>query len=197
MVKILTVCTGNICRSPFAERYLQTHLDSLAPGRFEVSSAGTQALTGKPMDRQSAEFLALEGVNADGFGARQLNETMLAEVDFVLALTVEHRNMVLARSPRMLKRAFTVREFARVLEAVQFDADISLPRGGEHEDIAARWKVLPKLAALKRHLAPAARTGDDDVVDPYRRPPEVYEQMIDELLPSLRAIVAFEAAAIR
>jgi protein-tyrosine phosphatase len=194
VVKILTVCTGNICRSPFAERYLQTHLDELAPGRFELSSAGTQAMVGKPMDRRSAELLEQAGGSDDGFQARQLNEMMLSDVDFVLALTVEHRNVVLARSPRMLKRAFTVREFARVLDAIRADDAVSLPRGGDPEDIAARWKALPKLAALKRHQAHA---GGDDVVDPYRQPSEVYARMIDQLLPPLRSIVEFEAAAVR
>ena len=32
MVHLLTVCTGNICRSPYAERYLQRNLDDVAPG---------------------------------------------------------------------------------------------------------------------------------------------------------------------
>src|SRR5450759_4050488 len=47
--RILIVCTGNICRSPFIERLLQHELDSPGNG-FEqgiiVRSAGTGALVG-------------------------------------------------------------------------------------------------------------------------------------------------------
>ncbi len=43
--KILTVCTGNICRSPLAEGLLRKVLRGLP---VEVSSAGTGALVGVP-----------------------------------------------------------------------------------------------------------------------------------------------------
>ena len=39
--RILTVCTGNVCRSPYLERALQTELDrSWGPGEVEVSHDG-------------------------------------------------------------------------------------------------------------------------------------------------------------
>jgi protein-tyrosine phosphatase len=197
VVKILTVCTGNICRSPYAERYLQDGLDAVAPGRFEVRSAGTQALVGHPMDRRSAELLAEVGGSAEGFASRQLDERLLAGADFALALTTVHRDAIVARSPRMLKRAFTVREFARVLRAVAAADAGSLPRGSAPDDVEARWKALPKLASLRRHGARAAEPGGDDVVDPYRESSAVYARMVDEMLPALRDIVAFERAAAR
>ena len=49
--RVLTVCTGNICRSPFIERALQAELDrSWGPGVVEVTSAGTGAMVGEPMN---------------------------------------------------------------------------------------------------------------------------------------------------
>ncbi|MCP5602776.1 protein tyrosine phosphatase, partial [Klebsiella pneumoniae] len=49
---ILVVCTGNICRSPLAERILRKSL----PGK-KIDSAGTNALVGHPAD-SSAEHIA-------------------------------------------------------------------------------------------------------------------------------------------
>ncbi|MDX9839346.1 MAG: low molecular weight phosphotyrosine protein phosphatase, partial [Azoarcus sp.] len=47
--KILTVCTGNICRSPLAEFLLRERLGA-AGKKAEVRSAGIGALIGHPAD---------------------------------------------------------------------------------------------------------------------------------------------------
>ncbi|GAA3692960.1 low molecular weight phosphatase family protein [Arthrobacter ginkgonis] len=194
MVNILTICTGNICRSPFAERYLQRGFDEIAPGAFTISSAGTGALVGRAMDERSAQRLADAGGDPEGFVSRQLTEALLGQADFVLALTAAHRARVVELSPRMLKRAFTVREFSRVLAAVAADdGGGRLPRG--EEKIEERWKALPNLAALKRHGVRPADPGEDDVVDPFKREDIVYDRMVVELLPALRGILEFEAAS--
>ena len=194
MVNILTICTGNICRSPFAERYLQRGFDDIAPGSFTVTSAGTGALVGRAMDERSAQRLAAAGGDPEGFVSRQLTEALLGEADFVLALTAAHRARAVELSPRMLKRAFTVREFSRVLAAVAADdGGGRLPRGGDK--VEERWKALPNLAALKRHGVRPADPGEDDVVDPFTREDTVYDRMVVELLPALRGILEFEAAS--
>lgn len=195
MVKILAVCTGNICRSPFVERYLQGKLEHLTSDAFQISSAGTGALVGQPMDRRAAESLEWAGGSAGGFLARQLTEAHLKDADFVLALTEAHRSAIVSMSPRMLKRAYTVREFARVL-AIITAAGSALPRGGGPEHVRERWEALLKVAARHRHEARAHALGENDVVDPYRGGYAAYLQMTNELLPALEGIVDFEAAMI-
>src|SRR6476620_12469959 len=71
-VRILTVCTGNICRSPVAERLLQAGLDRMKPGAFEVESAGTRAMVGQPVQPSSADIIRSYGGTPEGFAARQL-----------------------------------------------------------------------------------------------------------------------------
>ena len=46
MIEVLTVCTGNVCRSPLAEALLR---ERLAPLDIRVRSAGTRALIGSAM----------------------------------------------------------------------------------------------------------------------------------------------------
>ena len=50
---ILTVCTGNLCRSPAAERLLASKLGPTV----KVSSAGTHALVGQPISEPMAALL--------------------------------------------------------------------------------------------------------------------------------------------
>ena len=52
---ILVVCTGNICRSPYIERRLA---GLLADTDAVVTSAGTRALVGAPIEPGSAELEA-------------------------------------------------------------------------------------------------------------------------------------------
>ncbi len=188
-VRILTVCTGNICRSPVAERLLQAGLDQVQAGTFEVRSAGTKALVGEPIQPRSAGIIQMFGGRADNFAARRLTPEILKETDIVLTMATGHRGDVVHLAPALLKRTFTVREFARMLEVLLAQQDA--PEGPAAADVAAFWRALPARAASVRHLALAPDADGDDVADPYRRGPEAYQRMEDELAPALLSILRF------
>jgi len=99
VARVLIVCTGNICRSPFIERLLQHQLDErrlherrLHEGRpgsdraILVHSAGTGALTGSAMDERAAARLVALGGDPVGFRARDLTPDLIAGSDLVLHL---------------------------------------------------------------------------------------------------------------
>lgn len=145
------------------------------------------------MDERSSMKLHDVGVGSDGFVARQLNESTIRGNDLILALTDEHRKSIVAMSPRLLKRTYTVREFAAVLAELSALPDGTLPRGNDTTIVETRWAALLKAAQLARHAARIKFEGDLDVIDPYRQSDPVYDQMVDELLPALRSIVHFES----
>ena len=185
-VRILTVCTGNICRSPVAERLLQAGLDQVQPGACVVRSAGTRALVGEPVQPPSADVIRSHGGTPEDFAARLLTPKILKESDLVLAMTAKHRGAVMQMDPSLLKRTLTIREFARMLEVLeQRDAP------SDAVDLPAFWRGLPARAASVRHLALAPEASDNDVVDPYRRGQELYNQMEDELAPAILTILRF------
>ncbi|YCH07651.1 low molecular weight phosphatase family protein [Arthrobacter sp. alpha11c] len=184
--RILTVCTGNICRSPVAERLLQAGLNHASPGSFEVRSAGTRAMVGEPIQPLSAKMISTFRGSPDNFAARQLNQKILRETDLVLAMTSRHRGEVLQLDASLLKRTFTIREFARMLAVLETRGDV-VPEGG----ILEFWRALPARAASVRHLALPTDPADNDVIDPYRRAEEVYHQMEDELAPAILGILRF------
>ncbi|WP_277454752.1 low molecular weight phosphatase family protein [Janibacter sp. DB-40] len=189
-VRILTVCTGNICRSPYAQFALQHALDEVRPGAFEVTSAGTHAMVDYTVEPGSAHILQGRGIAHDDFAARQITERMLDDVDVVLPLEVGHRKLVLSYSPRHLKRAFTMKEFARLLDSAdarepwtQRLAGLSTPE--------ERWAALPSHLARERGLS-RVDEGADDIADPYRRPQEAFDRMAAEVDAAVERIVAFE-----
>lgn len=187
--RILTVCTGNICRSPVVELLLQRGLDELHPEKFSVRSAGTHALVGQPIQPLSEEIVLRHGGVVDSFGARQLTQQMLQEADLILAMTAGHRSKVLQLEPAALKRTFTVREFGRMLEQLLKDDST----GQVTNDVAGRWRQLPAAAAAVRHKVLAKNPSDNDVLDPYRRNSSAYREMEDQLVPALSAILSVAA----
>lgn len=147
-------------------------------------------MVGDPIQPSSADIIRTYGGTPDGFAARQLTQKILRESDLVLAMTAKHRGEVMQMDASLLKRTFTIREFARMLKVLeQRDADTPAPSPAS--DTPSFWRELPGRAASVRHLALAPDAADNDVVDPYRRGQEFYDQMEDELAPAILSILRF------
>jgi protein-tyrosine phosphatase len=155
---ILTICTANICRSPMMEILLRARLD---PQRFEIASAGVRGWDAAPIDSMVVLELARLGhTNAD-HSARVLEAHHIEQADLLLTAAREHRAAVLAMSPRALRKTFTLREFAALVDGVEADS----------------LEELVSNASRGRSTAPS----DVDILDPFRREPDVHHQVADEI----------------
>lgn len=182
--RILTVCTGNICRSPFLERALQAELDqSWGTGAVEVSSGGTGALSGHAMEDQARAHLESKGYAADGFLARDLTQSMIADADLVLTATRAHRGKVAMLHPKALRYVFAFREFAGLVSGLDESA-VRIPSDSAREHIAR----VVALAAGQRGMRAPLSDAEADIVDPYRRPAQVFEDMTDQIMGALPAV---------
>jgi protein-tyrosine phosphatase len=190
-VRLLTVCTGNICRSPYSAAVLRAGLEWARPGAFEVTSAGTHALVGNRMDAGSSRLLEAKGVADEDFRARSLTHRMLREQAVVLVMASTHREVVIDEAPVVHRRTFTLRAFAAALTAVGSAGDWSarLAEVGADDDVASRWKALPTLIA--GHVAAVPR-AERDVADPFQRGEAAFGRMAGEIDPAVRTIVAWE-----
>jgi protein-tyrosine phosphatase len=159
---VLFVCTGNICRSPMAERLLAARLPESARDQVAVSSAGTHALVGYEMDGPSAQVLAELGGDGRDHVGRRLKRPLVDAADLILTATVAHRSQVLRESPGALRRAFTLLEFVRL--------GAPLTPAGQDED-GLRRRVAE--VAGQRGLVDPPEPGADDIADPYRQPMDV------------------------
>ncbi|WP_333811262.1 hypothetical protein [Timonella senegalensis] len=97
---ILTVCTGNICRSPLGEQLLALGLANVP--EVHVESAGTQALVGKGMTEQSQAIASSLGVaHPETHASRQVTEDILDQANLIFAMSREHRRAIVELNPRV------------------------------------------------------------------------------------------------
>lgn len=183
--RLLYVCTGNICRSPFAEiltrHLLIGRLGGRAAAEFDLSSAGVRAVVGSSMFPDARRQLApwnLDGA-AERFVARQLRPDMVRNSDLVLGASVRHRSVVVEEVPASLAVAFTVCEFARLIRGVDPDA---LPRPP-----LERAHALVGLARSRRGRVHP--NGDDSVADPMGHPESAHREAARQIRDAVTQIV--------
>ncbi len=88
MVKVLFVCSGNICRSPTAEGvFRKLAQEAGLEGRMEAQSAGTHGFhAGEGPDPRTAEAAARRGYDLAGMESRQVMAEDFQEFDYLLAM---------------------------------------------------------------------------------------------------------------
>lgn len=176
---ILVVCTGNVCRSPYLERVLA---HELAGTGISVSSAGTGALVGAPVDPESARRIRAAGGDPDGFVARQISREIVAEADLVIGATREHLSAVVPLHPRALRYAFALHDLADLLSSAT-ESEIAAARGDN------RVAKVASAAIGKRGIVNPRLPADSAIIDPYRQDARVFDQMVDEIATSLPIVV--------
>lgn len=106
MNNILTICVGNICRSPVAEALLRQQL----PGH-KVWSAGLQAMIGEPAEPTAAEIAALHGLDVSAHRAQQIAGWMLTHADLVLVMEASQQQQLERLYPLARGRIHCLGEF--------------------------------------------------------------------------------------
>lgn len=185
--RILIVCTGNVCRSPFIERLLQHLLDERQRGAERailVESAGTGALTGFPMDDRAAALLVEHGGDPAGFLARDLTPDLVAGSDLVLTATRWHRGIVGSMHPPVMRRVFTFRDFAELVAGLDGQSACVAQTGPR-----AWVRQVTEHAAARRGLNPPLAPAQADIVDPFRREDTVFATMAQQVVESMPAVV--------
>ncbi|WP_344033505.1 hypothetical protein [Leucobacter iarius] len=182
-LRIHIVCTANVCRSPLAERLLAQKLEAAFPGSFLVSSSGTRADGRIPLDPAVVRELSERGLQPPE-GRRPLGAQDLSKADLVLTMEQMHRGVVLDRWPQLLRRSFTLVEFAR-LESAAAD-------GGRREGESFRERWASALVDLTQHrsIVPAGAQGND-VADPYGLGPERFAEALAQIESCLDQVLRF------
>lgn len=187
---VLTVCTGNICRSPAMERLVAHVFADAVDEGAHVHSGGTYAHDGEDMQPLMKQRLEDYGAETEGFVARQVTASMVEEADLILAATREHVDDITAEAPGARARTFTVRELGRLLEHLDGQEAVEARlRDVVGEGISQRDRLAALVPVLDQVRQEAGRPGpEDDVVDPYMLPDDVYDESFRQILGPIEVL---------
>ncbi|MDC3250033.1 hypothetical protein OAU52_00230 [bacterium] len=93
-MKVLFVCTGNVCRSAFAEKLANQLKGEYGLEKFEFDSAGTGALQGKGSDSLMLEVANGLNVDLSMHLGKQLKREIIQKYDLLLMMDRSHQTFV-------------------------------------------------------------------------------------------------------
>jgi protein-tyrosine phosphatase len=145
--RIITVCTGNICRSPMAEMMLAAAFQAEGLGSdVTVDSAGTTGYeAGRPIDPRAARRLAATHLSSEHHVARAWQAAWFRERDLILALDVDHYAWLRDAAPdaASMNKVRMLRSFDRTVAGRDLlDQGIEDPWYGGHADFDSAWEQI-------------------------------------------------------
>lgn len=175
-MEILTVCTGNICRSALAESHLRARLDSQ---EFTVTSAGVKAVVGGRVPREQLLIGSELGLtDLLGHEGQQLTRAMVDNADLLLVASLKHRASVVRMAPSAAGRTFTFREFAHLAKTVTSEDIAELRADGHNFREAA-------VIAVTQQRGTVPFPDEYDVEDPFGEDEETYRRSAQQLIPAV------------
>jgi len=144
--RVMTVCTGNICRSPMAEVVLRDRFEAAGLGDVVVvdSSGISDEETGNPIDPRAAQVLQDAGYPVPRHSAHRVTRKEIAGRDLLLAMTARHARALRTLAPdaeaaarvRMFRSFDPAAPAATGADAVADEAqlDVEDPWYGDRDD---------------------------------------------------------------
>lgn len=122
-VRVLVVCTANICRSPVVEALLRAKLASRGLD-WQVASGGLLPASGYPASKNSVIVLAERDIDIAGHRSNEVRSIDVEAADLVLCMEQRH-----VESLRVENRAHREKIYL-LTEMIGRDEDIADPYGG-------------------------------------------------------------------
>lgn len=150
---ILAICTGNTCRSPMAEKLLQSALEAEgAPlNELVVVSAGVAALGGEPASSNSVAALKKVNLDLTHHKSQQVTTNLLDRSFAIFGMTDSHIDTLSHYYVKLPERVHLLREFM-----AGNDDQVPDPFGGNYDEYVtcrdSMIEAIPSVVAfLKQH----------------------------------------------
>lgn len=111
-MKIMFICTGNICRSAMADWLLKKKIESSGRNDIEVCSSGIHAYDGDISTWEAKSIMKDEyDVDLDKHRATNIRNSNIENIDLILCATIAHKLAVVDMYPKLKDRVFTMKEY--------------------------------------------------------------------------------------
>ncbi len=109
-MKIMFICTGNICRSAMAHKMLEKRAKE-ENKNVEVYSCGIYAENGDVPTNEGIKIMKEYGIDLSKHRAINIKDSNIKDMDIILCATTEHKNDVIAMYPELSPKVYTMKEY--------------------------------------------------------------------------------------
>ena len=107
-MKVMFICTGNICRSAMAHWLLESEKKN---NNIEVYSCGIYAEDGDKPTYNAIEAMKEYDVDLGKHSATNIRNSKIKDMDLILCMTTSHKRDVLYMYPELKDKVFTLKEY--------------------------------------------------------------------------------------
>lgn len=192
---ILMVCTGNVCRSPFAEALLRRRLEEQGVPSVSVRSAGTMALVGSSVAAEMLPEFDRHGLSPDGLVGNQLDHGLVGGADLILTMSRRQRSWIIEEWPEAGLRTamLTSTEQLPRTGGSAGPGQRTAPEERRSPGIPFDAVAVPGRAEVRAWARSGAQRTAEDVMDPYGRSPEVARRSSDAIEAHVSALCVWLA----
>lgn len=137
------------------------------------------------MTPEAATISQALGGDPSDHTARDLTTAGVQRADLILVAAREHRAAVVSLVPRASRKTFTLREFHRLLETYGERMPNAAASPRNREGLSS---LIAVVASMRGQSRVVTQPGDDDIVDPYRRSLETYDEAGRLILSAVTAV---------
>ena len=149
-MKVMFICTGNICRSAMAEGYLKKRVQEEKID-VQVCSSGIYAEDGAKATHLAEEAMRKYGIDLSEHRATNTHNSKIKQMDIILCATTSHKQILTEMYPDLKEKIYTIKEYAygNIDESKDINDpwgyDITVYRHCAKELVEAIEKILQKL----------------------------------------------------
>jgi len=110
-MKIMFICTGNICRSAMAHVMLQKKANEENKD-IQAYSCGVFAENGDVPTYEGIQVMREYGIDLKNHRATHIKNSKIEDMDLILCATTSHKNNVINMYPNLKEKVFTMKEYS-------------------------------------------------------------------------------------
>ncbi len=128
-MKIMFICTGNICRSAMADWMMKDKIKKNNINNIQIFSSGIYAQDGDIPTYEAIETMGENGIDLRKHSATNTMNSNINEMDLILGMTQSHKNELIYLYPNLKDKIFTLKEYVNYNKEGHNNINIKDPWG--------------------------------------------------------------------